>query len=508
MKAQLAIAAAVIVSLLAVGCSSDADGGTATTANATPGPTTNDAPPTSASRQEDRRDEPSDTPTDTVVSLRIGTDDFPGRPAAEQIEQFAQQVANLSEGRISIEPVWQAAGTESYRPDWDQQVARLVISGELDLALVPSRAWDTLGVDTLRPLSAPLLIDSEELLAAVLTSELADQMLADLEPIGVIGLAVFPEGLRHPFAFEQALLGPGDYVDGTIRTPTSDVSAAMFGAWGARVDDRRVDRDHHRGIDSGFVLQPGGVATANVTLYPKANVLVVNAETLSGLSDGDRELLEQAATATLSWAIGSLRGETALAEEFCAAGGVIVHADDADVDALRQAVEPVLEDIRSAATANASILDAIETLRTELPRPVPAPECGEPTVTDSTGEEELLTGVYRMEVTPELMLAAWPNTPQSQLDNNVGVWTISLNAGQHYVHAEDDFDEIVDGGTYRVEGNRVHFVWGDSTTPETLEWERDPEGNLDFTVVNVPDQFRFVYSSTWLFLPELAPWDG
>jgi TRAP-type C4-dicarboxylate transport system substrate-binding protein len=363
---------------------------------------------------------PEQPPPSPAVTLRIGTDDFSGRPAADQIVQFSQQVADLSAGRITIEPVWQAGGTEGYRPDWDQEVAQLAISGELELALVPSRAWDRLGVDTLRPLTAPFLVDSQKLLAAVLTSDLADQMLAGLEPTGVIGLAIFPDGLRHPFAFEQPMLGPDDYVGATIRTPTSETAAAMFAAWGATVDDLPPDRAHHDALDSDFVLQAGAVATSNVTLYPKANVLVANADVLAELPAGDRELLEQAAIVTLDWAIDSLPAEQVVAEAFCAAGGVIVHADDGELDALRQAVGPILDDIRSADASNASAVDTIESMRADLPAPVPAPECGEPAATDATGDEGLLTGVYRTEITPELMLAAWPDTPQSQLDNNVG----------------------------------------------------------------------------------------
>ena len=45
-----------------------------------------------------------------VLTLRIGTDDEPGRPAADQIEEFARSVAEGSEGAIVVEPVWHAAG--------------------------------------------------------------------------------------------------------------------------------------------------------------------------------------------------------------------------------------------------------------------------------------------------------------------------------------------------------------------------------------------------------------
>ena len=47
------------------------------------------------------------------VTLRIGTDDGPGRPAADQIQEFARQVDAMSAGQITIEPVWNADGPVS-----------------------------------------------------------------------------------------------------------------------------------------------------------------------------------------------------------------------------------------------------------------------------------------------------------------------------------------------------------------------------------------------------------
>ena len=125
------------------------------------------------------------------VILRIGTDDSPGRPAADQIGEFARQVEELSDGGVRIEPVWNAAG-DTGEDDWDQKVARMVVAGEVDMGLIPARAWDTEGVTSLRALNAPFLITSDELAAEVASSELAGTMLAGLDTVGVTGLALCP----------------------------------------------------------------------------------------------------------------------------------------------------------------------------------------------------------------------------------------------------------------------------------------------------------------------------
>ena len=133
------------------------------------------------------------------VALRIGTADGPGTPAADQIDEFVRQVDDLSGGLLQVEPMWEAAGPD--QDDWDQQVARLVVSGDVDLGMIPARAWDTEGVTTMRALHAPLLVAADDLLDRVVTDGIAEEMLAGLDAIGVTGLALVPEGLRHVFSF-------------------------------------------------------------------------------------------------------------------------------------------------------------------------------------------------------------------------------------------------------------------------------------------------------------------
>ncbi len=91
--------------------------------------------------------------------LRMGTDDGQGRPASDQVEEFARRVAQLSEGTITVKPVWHAAGTGL--SDWDQKVAHMVVDGDLEMGNIPARAWDTEGVTSLRALNAPFLVTTD-----------------------------------------------------------------------------------------------------------------------------------------------------------------------------------------------------------------------------------------------------------------------------------------------------------------------------------------------------------
>lgn len=84
-----------------------------------------------------------------MENMRIATADWPARPGAEQIQQFAGQVEKLSHGQLRIEPVWEANGEE--HDDWDQVVARKVVEGEMEMGMIPARTWDTEGVFVAAP---------------------------------------------------------------------------------------------------------------------------------------------------------------------------------------------------------------------------------------------------------------------------------------------------------------------------------------------------------------------
>ena len=155
------------------------------------------------------------------VTLRMVTVEDKGAPYADGVAEFARQVEDLSAGSVRIDIVWNGADEYfgGFGPGADQKVAGLVQNGELDLALIPARAWDELGVTSLQALQAPFLVSNEDLVEQVVQSELAGELLAGLDQAGVVGLALLPEGLRHPVGFEHPLLRLADFSGATIRSP-------------------------------------------------------------------------------------------------------------------------------------------------------------------------------------------------------------------------------------------------------------------------------------------------
>jgi TRAP-type C4-dicarboxylate transport system substrate-binding protein len=427
------------------------------------------------------------------VTLRIGTDDEPGRPAADQIEELARRAAKLSNGAIRIEPVWHAAGDG---PDWDQRVARMVTNGELDMGLIPSRSWDTEGVTSLRALNAPFLITSDELLDQVVSSDVAGDLMAGLGKAGVHGLALFPEGLRHPFGLEKPLMGPDDYDGEAIRTPTSETTAAMFGALGASVNDDEADPRQHAAMESSYFLEPGGTATGNVTFYPKVNSLVIADAAYGRLDDAQRKVLAEAAAQTRDWAIEESPTDAEAAEAFCATGQSVVLASDGQLAALEQAAAPVTAELESD-EQTASIIESIRALKQDAAAPAAA-ACGRP----ARAHSPKFDGVYRFRITDAQLRDAGV-TDKADIDENHGVYDITLADGtycwvQTGPNPVNNPDEC---STFEVDGNRIvwHYPVG---APDVYRFTKTASGDLEVEVVKAgtPDVLPFMKvwaANTW-----------
>jgi TRAP-type C4-dicarboxylate transport system substrate-binding protein len=426
------------------------------------------------------------------VTLRIGTDDEPGKPASNQIEEFARRVEKLSGGAVRIKPVWHAAGDGA---DWDQRVARMVTSGKLDMGVIPSRSWDTEGVTSLRALNAPFLVNSDELLAEVLSGNLAGDLMSGLDKAGVVGLALFPEGLRHPFGLEKPLFGPDDYQGKAIRTATSNTTAAVFEALGASVNDEEADPRVHAGLDSSYFLDPGGTATGNVTFYPKVNSVVANAEAYEKLDDGQREILEKAAVQTRDWAIQSTPEDAQAAQTFCNQGGIVVRASEADIAALEEAAAPLYAELgRDEETG--SLVAAIRELKQQAPATAAPAACGDKPETAGGQKTKALDGEYRFEITDRQLRDAGITDP-SDIAENHGVYTVTLSDGEYCWEqkAPNPLDNPDECSTYELDGDRM--IWRFPVgRPEVYGWRKTPTGDLELIVVrSAPEELP--YAEVW-----------
>ena len=284
-----------------------------------------------------------------LLALTLASPELPGLPGSRDVEYFVEQVEAVTKGRMRVDITWDA-GQQS--ASWDQKTAQQVIDGEADLGFIPARAWDTLGVTTLQALQAPFVVTSDDALDAVVSDPVAEQMLAGLTELGVTGLGLFPEGLRHPAGFGEPLLAPADFAGAAIRAPRSELTWETFAALGARpVDLSGEDEDamHAQGTLRGAEtsaaylpeLRRPAVITANLTPYAKANVLVANTEMLDALSDHQQADLRKAAVDTLAHGIESRTSDAVDLAAVCSQGFRVVTATAEQQAAMTASTQPV-----------------------------------------------------------------------------------------------------------------------------------------------------------------------
>lgn len=326
---------------------------------------------------------PTPAPTPQTVTLRIGTNDDGDVPTRRQIEEYARQVNAASSGRLLVEPVYKAAG--DVPRDWDQAVARKVVSGDLEMGLIPARAWDTEGVTSLRALNAPFLVTSEAAMKAVAAPAIATEMLAGLDAIGLSGLALFPEGPRFLFSFGAPVLVPADLKGAIVRSPRSATSYALFTTLGATADDLSsqqmtdlVARGALRAAESSFAYEPTlpkpSAVTGNLVLFPKINTLVINAAVLAALSANQQRILREAAEITREWSVALLPSTANDAKQFCQGGGTVVLASEAQLAGFRDAAAPVYAELEKDPPTRA-LIAKLRTIAAAAPAQAPPGAC-------------------------------------------------------------------------------------------------------------------------------------
>lgn len=307
------------------------------------------------------------------VTLRMGTvEQQSNTPYAPEVLAFADAVAHLSDGTLTIDVEWEQS---AWRVDSEPRVAEAARRGEIDLALVPTRTFSEIGVQRFNALQTPFLIVSPELSVAVAKSPVAEAMLSDLAEHGLIGLALMHESMRRPIAFEAPLLTADDYRDAVIRTPASEVGERLLRQIGARPvasegyyvgTSGEVIEAAESAYDWVAALPRGSTATADVAFYPKVNVLVAFPATWSALTPEHQHVIRRAAAQARDDGAATMSDEIAVAGEYCLAGGALAFAGEDARAELVKAASPVRSWLETDPVVAADIL-AIEKVKAATP---------------------------------------------------------------------------------------------------------------------------------------------
>jgi TRAP-type C4-dicarboxylate transport system substrate-binding protein len=409
------------------------------------------------------------------LTMRMATMEGRGAPYADGVAEFARQVEELSHGRLRIKIVWGGAVEffGAFGPGADQKVAGLVQNGKLDLGLIPARAWDELGVTSLQALQAPFLVSSEDLVDQIVQGKLAGKLLIGLDKAGVVGLALLPEGLRHPVGFARPLLRLDDFAGAKIRTLPSNASDRLLKALSAMPVDISSDafsvavaNGEIAGAESGFAwagtLPTPNTFTGNITFYPKVNALVVNGAAFGHLSDDRREILREAAAKALRYVVRNAPTDAERAAVYCGNGGAIAFASKRDLAALERAAFPASRALE-ADPQTKELIEQIRAMKAQVsvrPGASPAP-CGSRagrTVPASTvaGPSDFPEGVYRADLRPEDLIKKGLDS-QTAYDIG-GIRTLTFEKGRWRDHTQSapSLPDCV--GTYTVEARRIKLV--------------------------------------------------
>ena len=451
------------------------------------------------------------------ISITVADSQALNRPSNLPLGEFSSQVASLSNGSMKVTVVYKASA-DAPVPGSDAPIIDKLRAGGFQMAVVPARAWTTAGVSSMRALQAPFLVQSEEQMTAIVRDEsLVSSMLAGLDDVGVHGLTMFPESLRHFFSFTSPILKPADVKGRQIRYVSSPDVATLITTLGATAVDPSFD-DFTAGVRDGSITAADSefatgldtnprpaTATGNMVLYPKMITFVANSEFWDGLSGAQQKVLTTAAQRTQDWAVDPANGvsESEAAANYCAGGGTIVLTDSAALADFRAAAAPIYTEFeRDAATKRT--IDAINALAPATADPS-VTACGPPSATPTAPDAvvarggDLPNGVYRSEVTDEFLRSIGQSA--SDVHEDHGVFTYRMQDGQMiWDQAVENVNGPVHGdAVYQVDGNKMSFKWGENMGGAILQftWTVDVDGTLHFTQTNYTTDANWLFKLPW-----------
>jgi TRAP-type C4-dicarboxylate transport system substrate-binding protein len=386
----------------------------------------------------------------------------------EDVQFWVEEVQRRSGGslRIQVTNRWRD-GEFAY----DKATIADVQAGKVQLAKVNARVYDTVGVTSFQALVAPFLIDNHTLVGRVLESDLMGEMLAGINKLGLVGLAVLPAQLRKPLGVSRPLVTAEDYRGARIGVREGEVAKATFRALGATpvpaIPGRPLDGLDGIELNVGTMKdyeQQAKAVTSNVTFWPRPTTLVINRKAFESLTPSQREALQAAGSAVLSRQLDQQQSFSAEDEGvLCRRGLRFVQASDQDLTALRRAVQPVYDKLETNAETR-SFLQRILAMKheTRAAATPDSPRCSPPSKGTSAGtggaseEATALDGVYRTSFTREELAKSPLLTDAGEVnDQNWGDFTLTFDRGRVTFTQRNDLDSYSTSGTYTLDGKAI-----------------------------------------------------
>ena len=429
----------------------------------------------------------------------------PHRDPADRIARsFAAEVASRSGGRLLLDV--RTTANASLPVDYAAATIADARAGDGAAAAVPAFAWSEVGVRSLEPLDAPLLVASDAALDAAARDAVAVDMLGGLrgaghQPLGLVPTAIrVLEGFGAPIADARALAGAA------VRARPGSVTWRALEAAGARprwVGGFAFEAAARGGSIAGaaqpvdpVVAVARGTFTANVPLGADAVTLSVGDAAWARLGAADRSLLAAAAAAVRDGWAAARQTVAGGSVEACADGQGVAVASAATVATLGAAFAPVVADI-AAVPGNRARLDRLAAIGASLP-PARPHLCMRSLGVEgpiASGDQHAIDGVWRRMMTRDAWRALGLESQEYPTNGGLHTWTIA--DGRWLDH--DDVEGLPpDGsGTLTLHGGTATVVL-DGTNTIFFEARYEMHGDeLRISDVRGDDHLVIMWAGTW-----------
>ncbi len=361
------------------------------------------------------------------------------RGLPSQIAEFLDQVARRGDGDVQLDYI------DGWREGESEQEAGLIADvrdGEVDIAWVGARGFDSVGVTSFQALVAPFLVDSYDLQDDVFAAGIPMRMLQGLDELGLTGIGVLPGPLRQIVGIDHAFVMPADFAGEIVGTSGGDLAELTFRALGATPTmvpaetslDGLDGLDYHVAAIYGNRFYDGAThVTGNLDLWPRPLVIFANSDRFAGLTEKQQAILRDAAAASVAPASTATRVEEAESGNgLCSVGIEIVEIDEDERAALRHAVDAVYEELE-ADSITSGFLDEIRAVKQRTDAEPEALVC--PAEASESAESSPIDGVWRVTTTAGELRAAGDPAP---IPENFGEWVYVFSNGRFAFTQEND----------------------------------------------------------------------
>ena len=280
-------------------------------------------------------------------TLRAADTHIPSYPTVRAVEWMGRTLARETGGRIRIRAYpGRQLGEES---DTLQQT----VFGAVDINRINITALTNVVPKTV-VLTLPFIFQSTEHRDRVLHGDIGDEILAALEPYGLIGLVFYDSGARSIYTARRNVRSPADLAGLRIRVQNSDIAVAMIQALGANATPMEFGQVYEAirngAVDGAENNWPSFVDTRHFEVAPHYSltqhsmapeVLIMSNRTWQRFGASDRELIRDTARRSIEVMSGLWAERVREARAIATAAGVTVV--DVGKTPFLEAVRPVYE---------------------------------------------------------------------------------------------------------------------------------------------------------------------